>query len=149
MYLRSSARYGQLTERVSATAETEVHREPGPDDMLSREQLSELADRCIDSLPDKMRTVFILREVDALSVIETATILGVNEATVKMRAFRAKKLLRLRLNQRLRNAGVDIYEFGGARCDKITALVMARIRRFIAPDWRLNNAGRARPSWHR
>lgn len=149
MYLRSTARYGQLTERVWATAETEVHRELGPDDMLSWEQLAELADRCIDSLPDKMRTVFILREVDALSVNETATILGVNETTVKMRAVRAKKLLRSRLDQRLRNAGVDVYEFGGARCDNITALVVARIRRFVARNWRLNSAGRARPSWHR
>ena len=51
----------------------------------------------IDALPDELRETFVLREIDRLSVRETAAVLGVPEGTVKSRCSLAKGRLRRKL----------------------------------------------------
>jgi RNA polymerase sigma-70 factor (ECF subfamily) len=46
---------------------------------------------------------------------------------VRSRAFRARALLRTSLARDLEDVRRDVYEFGGARCDRIVAAVMARL----------------------
>lgn len=53
--------------------------------------------QAIDALPDELRETFVLREIDRLSVRETASVLGVPEGTVKSRCSLAKERLRRRL----------------------------------------------------
>jgi RNA polymerase sigma-70 factor (ECF subfamily) len=48
----------------------------------------------MDSLPEKYRTVLILRDVQHLSIDETAKILGLSEANVKTRLCRARLQMR-------------------------------------------------------
>jgi RNA polymerase sigma-70 factor (ECF subfamily) len=73
--------------------------------------------------------VFVLREVEEMSGAETAGCLGISEETVKTRLHRARGLLRHRL-ERAVGAGVrNAFAFGDQRCDRITSLVMDRIRR--------------------
>ncbi len=59
-----------------------------------REQVRRLLEAEIDSLPDDSRAVFMLRAVQELSVEETADMLGIPQATVRSRLFRARSLLR-------------------------------------------------------
>ena len=51
----------------------------------------------IDALPGELRETFVLREIDRLSVSETASVLGVPEGTVKSRCSLAKARLRRKL----------------------------------------------------
>jgi len=83
----------------------------------------------IDLLPDAYRTVFMLRAVEEMSVEETAAVLGVPEATVRTRFFRARSLLREGLAQKIDLACEDAFSFAGARCDRIVANVLARIQK--------------------
>ncbi|MBS1713638.1 MAG: RNA polymerase sigma factor [Armatimonadetes bacterium] len=53
--------------------------------------------QAVASLPDGIREAFVLREIDELSVAETAEVLGIAEGTVKSRCHLAKKSLRRRL----------------------------------------------------
>ena len=53
--------------------------------------------QAIDALPDELRETFVLREIDRLSVSETAAVLGVPEGTVKSRSSLAKERLRRKL----------------------------------------------------
>ena len=48
----------------------------------------------MDSLPEKYRTVLILRDVQHLSINETAEVLGISEANVKTRLSRAQLQMR-------------------------------------------------------
>ena len=52
------------------------------------------ATRALASLSDKYREVFILRDVEQLSIEETATALQISEGTVKTRLLRARLMLR-------------------------------------------------------
>ena len=50
------------------------------------------------------------------------------EATVRTRLFRARAMLRRALDSDVDRAIVDVYGFAGARCDRIVAAVLARVR---------------------
>jgi RNA polymerase sigma-70 factor (ECF subfamily) len=98
-----------------------------PDDALMRSQLRVLLERKLDALPEVFRVVFVMRCVEELSVEETAQCLGIPEATVRTRHFRARSLLRESLAQELDLAERDVFSFDGARCDRIVAGVLERL----------------------
>jgi RNA polymerase sigma-70 factor (ECF subfamily) len=98
-----------------------------PDHALLRGQLRSLIERKLDELPQDFRTVFVLRAVEELSVEETAACLGIPEPTVRTRHYRARSLLREALSREIDVAEQMVYEFGGARCDRIVAAVMSRL----------------------
>jgi len=98
-----------------------------PPNAALRAELRRVLERRIDSLPLAFRTVFVLREVQELSVQETAESLAIPAATVRSRLFRARALLREALAHDMDNATGDVFAFDGARCDRIVARVLARI----------------------
>ena len=61
---------------------------------LQRAELRVELERAIQDLPDKLRVVFVLRELEGLSTDETATTLGVTIEVVKTRLHRARLWLR-------------------------------------------------------
>ena len=99
-----------------------------PDRSLVRAELRALLQRKLDELPDAFRTVFVLRSVEELSVEDTAELLAIPEATVRSRHFRARSLLRESLAQDVDVAEQGLMGFGGERCDRIVANVLALVR---------------------
>jgi RNA polymerase sigma-70 factor (ECF subfamily) len=98
-----------------------------PDVQALRGEVRRLIEKRIDALPDQFRAVFVLRAVEELSVEETAAALGIPEATVRTRFFRARSLMRESLSREMDIAVESAFEFLGARCDRITTAVMARL----------------------
>lgn len=98
-----------------------------PETQALRAETRRLIERRIDALPQSFRTVFVLRSLEELSVEETAACLGIPEATVRTRYFRARGLLREALSRELDFAMDDAFSFAGKRCDRIVAGVLARL----------------------
>ena len=88
----------------------------------------------IDKLPDAFRTVFVLRALEEMTVEEAAASLGINEATVRSRFFRARALLREGLAREIDFALDRAFSFAGDRCDRIVAGVIAKLERLKTPD---------------
>ena len=65
-----------------------------PSEALEQKELRKALTQALDSLPEKYRTVMILRDVQHLSITETAQILGLSEANVKTRLCRARLQMR-------------------------------------------------------
>ena len=86
-----------------------------------------LVEHMLDRLPEDFRTVFVLRAVEELSVEETAEVLGIPEATVRTRHFRARGLLREALAREIDVAERDLYDFGGAHCDHVVGRVLGAL----------------------
>jgi RNA polymerase sigma-70 factor (ECF subfamily) len=105
-----------------------------PDAAAMRAELRRLLERRIDALPEQFRTAFVLREVEEMSVEDAAECLEVPPATVRSRAFRARALLRESLSREIDTATVDAFGFAGARCDRIVANVLARVRADVQGD---------------
>ena len=100
---------------------------PSPDEALARSEIRALLERRLDELPEDFRVVFVLRSVEDLSVEETAQCLGIPEATVRSRHFRARSLLREALAQDIDLAERDVFSFGGTHCDRVVAGVLGRL----------------------
>jgi RNA polymerase sigma-70 factor, ECF subfamily len=124
MPIVSASREGDEEDRTMTTPDTESDQ---PDRALLRAEWRQLLERKLDELPETYRTVFVLRCVEELSVEETALSLGIPEATVRSRNFRARSLLRESLAQDVDLAERDVFSFDGARCDRIVARVLAVI----------------------
>lgn len=65
-----------------------------PSQALERRELREALTKALEALPEKYRTILILRDVNHLSITETAQILGLSEANVKTRLSRARLQMR-------------------------------------------------------
>lgn len=91
---------------------------------LSAREWARLVGAAIDELPDAYRIVLIMRKVEHMSTEETAEMLSLSLENVRIRLHRARKLLADRLYDRVGEAVDEVYEFGGARCDRIVARVL-------------------------
>jgi len=65
-----------------------------PSEALEQSELREALTQAMNSLPEKYRTVLFLRDVQHLSINETAQALGLSEANVKTRLCRARLQMR-------------------------------------------------------
>jgi RNA polymerase sigma-70 factor (ECF subfamily) len=92
---------------------------------LMNADLKKTLEEAIHKLPEKYRTVFILREVENMSVSETKACLAISEMNVKVRLNRAKSMLRNTLSELYKSQ--DVFEFHLSRCDRMVENVMKRI----------------------
>ena len=60
-------------------------------------QVGELLERLINNLPEKLRQPLILSALEEMSPVEVAATLGMSEAAVRSRVFRARQILREKL----------------------------------------------------
>lgn len=102
---------------------------PGPDPehrAYSRE-LGAIIEAAVAALPETVRGVFMLREVEGLSTHETAVCLGIHADTVKTRLYRARAQLRRDLTARIGPLLPTAFPFQATRCDRVVATVIARL----------------------
>jgi RNA polymerase sigma-70 factor, ECF subfamily len=108
---RRSDRTVPLDEPID-TGEDEVVREiavweENPEQRYSREELGTILDEAIDSLKPAYRTVFILRDIEEMSIEETAEVLKLSISAVKSRLLRARLQLREKLTRLFKRKGED------------------------------------------
>ena len=112
---RRSDRTVPLDEPID-TGEDEVAREiavwdQNPEDSYSREELGRILDEAIQSLKPAYRTVFILRDIEEMSIEETAEALGLSISAVKSRLLRARLQLREKLTRQFKRKGDDAFAY--------------------------------------
>jgi RNA polymerase sigma-70 factor (ECF subfamily) len=71
--------------------------ETNPEQELLDDELRRYVRKYVDSLPNKLRTVIILREVEDLSYEEIADFLKIPVGTVRSRLFNARQIIKERL----------------------------------------------------
>ena len=104
-----------------------------PNERLPEEETFDRAIRALmesvlDSLPEDYRTVVMLRDIEGLSLSETAECLNLGQESVEVRLFRARALLRRRLFDRVIRGAPEAFQFLDARCDRVVKNVLHRIR---------------------
>lgn len=124
--LRQRKRSVQLNDDVieandfKSAADTET-----PYMKVLNSELKTLLEKAIDQLPEKYRTVFVMREIENMNIAETKDCLDISESNVKVRLNRAKVLLKDSLNAYLKNE--EVLHFHLSRCDKMVKRVMEKI----------------------
>jgi len=72
-----------------------------PEQLVHQNEIQRLLDDALSRLDEKHRLVFLLRDVEGLSIRETAEALGLSETNTKVRLLRARLQLREQLTQTL------------------------------------------------
>jgi RNA polymerase sigma-70 factor (ECF subfamily) len=103
------------------------HNPGDPETDMERAQIREMLEQAIDELPETFRVVFIMRDVEEMSVEEVAASLGLPEATVKTRTHRARARLKDALERRFASTLSETFSFDGARCRRLTERVFAQL----------------------
>ncbi|HEX5043124.1 MAG TPA: RNA polymerase sigma factor [Candidatus Polarisedimenticolaceae bacterium] len=122
-------RFTSLDEPDGQQARVERMRssDPTPEERATSTELRGVLQRAIDRMPESLRVVFVMREVEGLDTEETADCLGLSAANVKVRLHRARALLRSGLDEELGTEVRQLHTFAGARCDALVASVLRRI----------------------
>ena len=98
-----------------------------PASVYANKELARLIETSLAKLPEDFRIVFVLRSIQQLSTQETAACLDIPEATVKTRLHRARQQMQEILGQHIDQAGMQVYEFAGQRCDTIVRAVLKKL----------------------
>lgn len=102
MLLRKKrATRAEAIKRANATEDLDlVDRSPGPEEACSSKEQKRILIDALNTLRPKVRKAIELRELQGLSIKETAQVLGVTVGTVKARVFHGRGKLRKALRQR-------------------------------------------------
>jgi len=110
-----------------------MNTETDPERSAAQREIRKLLERALDALPEPFRLVFVMRDVEEMSIEETASHLGIRPETVKTRLHRARRLLRQSLDGQLASSLKGAFPFAGARCARITAAVLNRLENDRGP----------------
>ena len=121
MMLKKRRTHQALDETISETQVDSQH----PMNALLNEELNVQLKNAVAQLPGPYRLVFIMREIEGMSIAETTQCLCISEANVKVRLNRAKEMLRNSLSHYVK--AKDLYSFHLDRCEQIRKKVMAAI----------------------
>ncbi len=108
--------------------EVQVPTGENPEETVMNGELKNVLEQTIEGLPTKYRAVFVMREIEEMSIEETSESLGISRANVKVRLNRAKEMLKRRIGSVYHEAGV--YHFDLVRCDRIVTNVLSRVKRY-------------------
>jgi len=100
----------------------------GPERQMENRELHAVLREAVELLPDPLRAVFCLREIEGLSTEQTADALDLSIENVRVRLHRAKRGLRQALDERIGREVRRLYLFDGARCDRVVEKVFARLQ---------------------
>jgi RNA polymerase sigma-70 factor, ECF subfamily len=89
-----------------------------PEQAAARGQIRQIVTDAINQLPAPFRTVFVLRQIEELEVVEVAERLGIPAATVKTRHLRARRRLQRLLAADLSGPLSGNFPFDQASCER-------------------------------
>ena len=114
----------QVRKRPALAEAAATETGAGPDAELERVEIGRVLEGCLAQLPQGNREVMVLRDVLELDTAETAACLGLTEEAVRVRLHRARAAVAAALTELTLD---HVYEFDGARCDRVTAAVMTAL----------------------
>jgi RNA polymerase sigma factor (sigma-70 family) len=101
---------------------------PSAEEKIMNQELKEMLENAIGELPEIYRAVYMMREIEGMSTLETAECLEISETNVKARLSRARDMLKDKLLKIYNNS--ELFEFNLVRCDRISANVMSKIKNY-------------------
>lgn len=98
---------------------------PNPEKQMIQNESTRILEQAISELDMKYRVVYIMKEVEEMSIKSIAEILDISESNVKVRIHRSRAMIKDGLYQISKKE--DAFEFGFKRCDAIVERVMQKI----------------------
>ncbi len=96
-----------------------------PEKNIIRQEAKQMLETAIDKLDIKYKNVYILREIEGMSIAEVSDCLKLSNSNVKVRLHRAKAKIKENLYES--TSKNELFEFGLSKCDYLVEKVMKAI----------------------
>jgi RNA polymerase sigma factor (sigma-70 family) len=123
MKKRQQKRHKEISDETAAVKISSNGQ--GPDKKMLNKELKFMLENAIAQLPEKYRLVFVMREIEHMSVSEVTGALDITETNTKARLSRAKEMLRDTLVSQYPLQ--ELMDFHAVRCARMAERVFARI----------------------
>ncbi len=84
-----------------------VSNDPSPDERLARKEARSQLSECLEALTPREREVFLLRDIEELSVRDAAGVLGATSVSVRVNLSRARRKMRKAILERYPHLGEE------------------------------------------
>jgi len=121
-YVKFSASTEYIETKIMEVPGAEQHN---PEHQLINAETKIMLEKAILGLPSKYRVVYMLREIEGMSVREIGDCLQLSRVNVKVRFHRAKKMIKEKLYSL--SATTDPFEFGFKKCDALVERVLSKL----------------------
>lgn len=128
--LKEKGKYFTLYESEDKSSKLNLLEFPdskqlNPEKIIIRQEAKQMLEKAIDKLDLKYRAVYMLREIEELSISDISDCLKLSNTNVKVRIHRAKSKIKENLYEL--SSKKDLYEFGYNKCDNLVEKVMKTI----------------------
>ncbi|MEQ9403128.1 MAG: RNA polymerase sigma factor [Cyclobacteriaceae bacterium] len=115
------------TESLNDDKPVEIKDEnqPGPEHRMMQNETKKILEQAIGNLDEKYRSIYIMREIEEMSIAEISDCTGLSGSNVKVRLHRAKSMIRNNLYSLSYNK--ELFEFGFSKCDRLVERVLSSI----------------------
>jgi RNA polymerase sigma-70 factor (ECF subfamily) len=96
-----------------------------PENKIINQEAKLMLENAIDKLDVKYKNVYILREIEGMSIAEVSDCLKLSNSNVKVRLHRAKAKIKENLYES--TSKKELFEFGLSKCDALVEKVMKAI----------------------
>jgi RNA polymerase sigma-70 factor (ECF subfamily) len=96
-----------------------------PEKKIINQEAKLMLENAIDKLDVKYKNVYILREIEGMSIAEVSDCLKLSNSNVKVRLHRAKAKIKENLYES--TSKKELFEFGLSKCDALVEKVMKAI----------------------
>jgi RNA polymerase sigma-70 factor (ECF subfamily) len=122
----------EMSRPAPATAEDDkvfaiATPQPDPEQAMAQTEIRQILEHAIDTLPNAFRIVLVARDIEELSIEDTAELYGLRPGTVRTRLHRARAMLRANLTQKFGLLLTETFPFDGKRCENMADRVIARL----------------------
>lgn len=115
----------QTTSLEEKTYQLPDNTSVNQENKLAQTERAGFIEKAFEKLPEKYRVVFMLNEVEGMSIIEIAECLDISQSNVKVRLHRSRAMMKESLLGMVKKS--ELFEFGNSRCDRILEYVMGAI----------------------
>jgi RNA polymerase sigma-70 factor (ECF subfamily) len=84
--IKEESLYEHRIERYPSTL-------PDPSEIAQARELGKIVEEAVETLPESLKTPFVLSQVTGLSYQEISAVLGISTGAVKLRVFRAREMI--------------------------------------------------------
>lgn len=125
--IRYKGKYAQLNRKTGDTTILEIPEasQPNPEKRIIQQEAKQMLEKTIAKLESKYRIIYILREIEGMSIAEIGACLHLTNTNVKVRLHRAKKMIKDALYES--SITTEIFEFGSTNCDRLVQKVMLQL----------------------
>lgn len=126
--IREKGRVANLSTSLPENKSNAIFEIPGDDQMNPEKRIiikeaKLLMERAVDSLKVEYRTVYMMREIEEMSMSDISECLDISIPNAKVRFHRAKQMLKEKLYS-ISTDSADLFGFGFEKCDGISDRVM-------------------------